>query len=72
MQRAFLLFQIAAIENSGGGSHVASSSGSEAKVQQLQQKCDLLQKQLDAAKTAASTGSSAPTGKWNFKIYNSQ
>ena len=63
MQRAFHLFQIAAIENSGGGSHTASSSGSEAKVQQLQQKCDLLQKQLDAAKTAASTGSSAPTGK---------
>ena len=42
------LFQIAAIENSGGSSH-GTASGSDAKVQQLQQKCDLLQKKLDAA-----------------------
>ena len=54
------LFQIAAIENSGGSSH-GTASGSDAKVQQLQQKCDLLQKKLDAA-SVASLGSSAPTG----------
>ena len=58
------LFQIAAIENSGGSSH-GTASGSDAKVQQLQQKCDLLQKKLDAA-SVASLGSSAPTGKIFF------
>ena len=58
------LFQIAAIENSGGSSH-GTASGSDAKVQQLQQKCDLLQKKLDAA-SVASLGSSAPTGKTFF------
>ena len=51
----FLLFQIAAIEHSSS-SPAAASGDAQNKIQQLQQKCDDLQRKLDAVPSSQATG----------------